>query len=144
MEHTFLIQPGKWRTTGTYIDASNNMSQVSGETNITHSDKWHIQSNIATENSGSEKILNNYQIEPLENGKDYTLWTSENPKVGKLNGKFVFVGSLILSSYISEDASYSGTETLRKLDDNRYATNGFLFKDNEKVSSWSFELQKID
>jgi len=58
--------------------------------------------------------------------------TSENPALGKLIGKFMIIGDTVLSSYISENGIYSGTESLFKIDESTYLNRGFAF--NGKTS----------
>jgi len=41
-----------------------------------------------------------------------------------------------LSSYISENGIYSGTESLFKIDESTYLNRGFAFNGENKLSSW--------
>jgi len=89
------------------------------------------------------RFYNTYSIAPISDQTDYTQWTSENPDLGKLIGKFMIVGDTILSSYISENGLYSGAESLLKIDDNKYLNRGFAFHGKKKLSSWEVTLERI-
>lgn len=53
-------------------------------------------------------------IDPMPDHKDFTHWTSENPALGKLIGKFMVIGDTILSSYTSENGLYPGPKAYLK------------------------------
>lgn len=63
--------------------------------------------------------------------------------MGKLIGKFMIIGDTILSSYISENGIYSGTECLYKIDETKYLNRGFAFNGENKLSSWEVTLERI-
>ena len=89
------------------------------------------------------KFTNRYSIEPIALGKDFTFWSSTNPALGTLLGKFMIIGDTILSSYTSEDGQYSGSESLIFVDKKTYKNRGFVFHNKKKLSSWKVDLSKI-
>lgn len=89
------------------------------------------------------KFFNKYTIEPIGSGRDFTFWTSTNPALGILAGRFMIVSDTILSSYESEDGQYSGIESLIILDSETYRNRGFAFHNQNKLSSWEVELSRV-
>ena len=71
-------------------------------------------------------------------------WRSENPALGTLEGTFVAVDDVILSSYASEDGRFEGAETVRRIEPGRYANRGVLLDRGKPVSRWSMELVRED
>ena len=51
---------------------------------------------------------NRYEIEPMRAGARSTHWTSSNPVLGTLRGRFVLAGDSILSFYSSPTGRYHG------------------------------------
>lgn len=144
MNHTFLFKEAIWKAKGTYSDPNNNIIQVEGETKITHlKDKWSLEGYMKLLIDNPIEFQNNYEIVPFKDGKDFTNWKSYNPALGNLFGKFMIVSECLISSWMSEDKNYSGIETLIKVDYKLYHSRGFAFKGDEKLSSWSVELQRI-
>jgi len=60
-----------------------------------------------------------------------------------LIGKFMIIGDTVLSSYISENGIYSGTESLFKIDESTYLNRGFAFNGENKLSSWEVKLERL-
>ncbi|MGD9202520.1 MAG: hypothetical protein PVI26_13235 [Chitinispirillia bacterium] len=86
---------------------------VSGETKISHEvDSWVLDGFMELSLDMPVRFTNQYSIEPVEKGKDFTFWSSINLALGKLLGKFMIIGDTILSSYTSEDGQYSGSVCL--------------------------------
>jgi hypothetical protein len=83
-----------------------------------------------------------YDVIPFLPDRDYTTWQSLNPAIGKLLGKFIVVDDSIFSFFQSEDARFTGTEYLLKVDDTTYRNRGVLFEADQKGSSWFAELRK--
>ena len=55
---------------------------------------------------------------------------------GKLQGRFVVVGSSILAAYGCESSGYYGSEHLGQLDPNNYRSVGMLMLKDKLVYSW--------
>ena len=141
--HTFLLEEGLWATKGEFFDQQGNPMQMDGSARITHGEElWRCQGTMRLEQMGGGVVefQNNYEIKPFEEGKDYTGWASSNPVHGKLAGLFVIVDDSIISTISSEDGTVSGIEYVVKVSDYHYRSRGFVFKDNEKISSWAAEL----
>ncbi|GAE88521.1 hypothetical protein [Acetivibrio straminisolvens] len=115
MKHSYIFEEGNWKAEGLYFDHENNGVGVYGETTIKHlKDEWVLDGFMELKIEKPVRFFNIYSIKPISDKKDYTEWTSENPALGKLIGKFMIIGDTILSSYISENGIYSGTECLYK------------------------------
>ena len=144
MHHTFLFQEGVWVASGFYTGENNQLIPLRGETTISHQeDIWVNQSRMRILLKNPMEFQSSYEIVPFGSDRNFTTWTSLNPALGRLAGKFVVVDDSILSFFQSEDGQYTGFEYLRKLDDTTYTNRGALFNGGEKGSSWIAELRKI-
>lgn len=144
MKHTFLLEEGTWESNGTYYDERGNAIPVWGRMEISHTGtRWY--------NRGLTRLLlekpveyrNDYEIDPLAPGEEFTAWQSFNPQTGTLWGSFMFVGDSILSSFTSENSEYRGHEYLLQIDEDTYRNRGFSFRGDEKLSSWTVELKRV-
>jgi len=144
MKHSYIFEEGNWKAEGLYFDHENNKVEVYGETTIQHLKyEWVLDGFMELKTDNPVRFFNKYSIKPISDKKDYTEWTSENPALGKLIGKFMIIGDTILSSYISENGIYSGTECLYKIDETKYLNRGFAFNGENKLSSWEVTLKRI-
>ena len=144
MRHTYILVEGKWKAKGVYYDQEANKLEVTGETTIEHlPDEWILDGFMELKTEEPIRFYNKYSIIPKEEDKDFTVWTSVNPALGRLKGKFMIIGDTILSSYISEDGVYSGAECLYRISENKYLNRGFAFNGEEKLSSWAVILERV-
>ena len=142
MEHTFILKPGQWDTAGVIQDAAGTETPVQGYANISHApDIWLNESGM-TPVSGGERITNTYTIQPPAKPGAPMRWSSHNPALGALRGRFVFVGDTIVSIFDTEDGLHSGTELMKQVADDKYVNVGVLLEQGEKVSSWAIELRR--
>lgn len=142
MEHTFLFSEGTWASKGLYYDEFSNPVPVSGQSIIKHKDNvWTNEGYMVLELNNPIRFDNRYEYTQTE--KDFTGWTSFNPALGTLQGKFTFIDDTIISTYISDNGQYSGVECMVKINDTTYTSKGFAFNGSEKLSSWSVVLKKI-
>ncbi len=140
VRHTFLFEEGFWVATGEYFDSVGRPVALEGTARITHGKGlWKSRGVMRLASQGGADIENNFDIRPFE-GRDHTGWTSMNPALGRLTGLFVIVDDTIVSTISSEDGRFSGIECLQKVSDFHYRTRGFIFKGDEKVSSWAADL----
>lgn len=143
IEHTFLFQEGEWKASGTYWTDQGVEFNVEGRTTITHGRrKWVNDGFLRLLLKEPVDFYNRYEIEPFGKGKDWTSWTSYNPKLGTLRGRFMVVDDCILSNYASDDGVTSGYETMQKLDTRTYRAWGFAFSGSRKLSSWAVEMRR--
>lgn len=144
MKHSYILQEASWKAIGVYYDSAGNQFEVYGETAIKHfKDEWVLDGFMEVKLDNPVRFFNKYSITPLPVGKDFTDWTSQNPALGKLIGKFMIIGDTILSSYSSENGLYSGSECLVLLDNGTYHNRGFAFNGDRKLSSWEVTLQRV-
>lgn len=144
MKHTFLFLEGVWIAWGHYFDDTDCALPLEGMTRITHTDELWLNEGEMEIKSGDKpiRIYNRYEIIPFEEGKQHTTWKSLNPDLGELLGRFVIVNDTIISMCRSKNGEYKGTEINLKASDINYKNRGVLFKGNDKLSSWSIDLQK--
>lgn len=141
MNHTFIVEPGEWAAAGMMQDESGAETPMRGVARITHArDAWQNESFMEPASGNGPRISNAYAIEPPAEPGAPARWTSHNPALGTLRGRFVFVGDTIVSVFDSETGSLSGTELLKQVDADKYVNVGVLLKNGLKISSWAFEL----
>lgn len=142
--HTYLLEPGRWRSHGTFVDAGGTAVAVSGESTVVHGEgEWVNETWMRLELPERPVLSSRYQVEPLEPGMTTTLWTSENPTLGMLLGRFVVVADAILSVWSSEDGVHTGTECLALQPGGSYRLHGCLLKESELVSAWALRLERV-
>jgi hypothetical protein len=144
MTHTFLFQEGVWIARGHYFDDMDRILPFDGMVRITHLEGLWLNEGEVEIKMGENpiKIHNRYEIIPLEEGKNQTTWESVNPDLGILLGRSIIVADTIISTCHSEKGEYSGAEFHIKVSDVLYKNRGILLKENDKLSSWSVDLQK--
>ena len=144
MEHTFLFQEGFWSAGGYYFDDMDRPLPLVGTTRITHLEGVWVNEGETEIKAGDKsiKISNRYEIVPFGKDKNHTTWESLNPDLGTLLGRFVIVDDTILSTCHARGGGYTGTELLLKVTETHYKNRGVLFKESDKLSSWSVDLYK--
>lgn len=142
MKHTFLFKEGLWVVKGEYTGADGDTVNMEGETRT-----FHARSSWVTE--GYVRLLmkdapvqfdNRYEITPFDKEKNYTTWKSFNPALGAFSGRFVVVEDTLISTFTSKDNEYSGAEILIQISEMHYRSRGFVFKKEERMSSWAADL----
>jgi hypothetical protein len=144
MTHTFLFQEGVWIARGHYFDDMERVLPLNGTVRITHLEGlWLNEGEVEIEMGESLiKISNRYEIIPPEEGNNQTTWKSLNTGLGILLGRYIIVDDTIISTCCSENGVYTGAEFHLGVSDVRYKNRGILLKGNDKLSSWSVDLQK--
>jgi hypothetical protein len=142
--HTFLFAEGTWRAEGEYSDAGGNRFAASGETTIRHEPgRWRFEAVLRLRGDPARVTHNRYEIEPFAPGARSTHWSSVNPAVGALRGRFVVAGDAILSFYESPTGRYRGFEALVQRDERRYVARGTLLDEDKVLSTWALELSLL-
>jgi len=114
---------------------------VSGETTIRHAEgKWHFEGVLRVRGDRPALQHNRYEIEPFASGARSTHWSSANPVLGTLQGRFVLAGDAILSFYANATGRYRGYECLQQRDERRYSVRGAMMEEDKVVSTWALEL----
>ena len=114
---------------------------MSGETSIRHENgKWRFEGVLRIRGERPALQHNRYEIEPFSQGARSTHWSSSNPVLGPLRGRFVLSGDAILSFYASPTGRYRGFECLQQKDERRYSVRGTLLEEDKVISTWSLEL----
>ena len=86
---------------------------------------------------------NRYEIEPFSAGARSTHWTSVNPAIGALRGRFILSSDAILSFYSSPTGRYRGFESIQQRDTRRYSVRGTLLDEDKVISTWALELTSL-
>jgi hypothetical protein len=117
---------------------------VDGETTIRHEpSRWLFEGVLRVRGERPALHHNRYDIAPFSPGGRSTHWTSNNPAVGALRGRFVLAGDAILSFYASPTGRYRGFECLQKRDATRYTARGALMEEDKVLSTWALELTRL-
>jgi len=144
LQHTFLFEEATWEATGTYYAESQQPIPASGKVKIIHEqDDWINEGVMELAIPSTQPIYNRYEIIPFESDKDSTSFTSLNPALGKIHGKFIIVGDTIISIYNTNDMTFRGTEFISKVNDDLYYAKGVLLHNDQKISSWDMKLTRI-
>jgi hypothetical protein len=86
---------------------------------------------------------NRYEIEPFSPGSFSTHWSSTNPAIGALRGRFVIAGDAILSFYASPTGKYRGYECIQQRGKGRYSVRGTMMDEDKIISTWALELEPL-
>jgi hypothetical protein len=141
LTHTFLLKEGLWRTEGEFLDGTGKATAVQGEAQIRHHpDRWLYEGVMRAATNPPSEHRTVYEIQPLAPGNFATPWVSKSASFGTLNGRFIFVGDVILSAYESATGRYRGQDTLIRRDDKRYSARGALLDGGKILSAWRIEL----
>lgn len=117
---------------------------MDGETSIQHLEaRWLFEGVLRVRGERPALHHNRYEIVPFSPGARSTHWTSNNPAVGALRGRFVIVGDAILSVYASPTGRFRGYESILQLDAARYAARGALLEEDKLLSTWAVELSRL-
>ena len=138
------MKEGTWRAEGEYRDASGRAAPVAGETTIRHEEKrWLFEGVLRVKGDRPALHHNRYEIEPFSPGARSTHWSSTNPAIGALRGRFVLAGDAILSFYSSPTGKYRGFECIQQRDTGRYSARGTLLEEDKVISTWALELTAL-
>ena len=138
------MKEGTWRAEGEYRDASGRAAPVAGETTIRHEEKrWLFEGVLRVKGDRPALHHNRYEIEPFSPGARSTHWSSTNPVIGALRGRFVLSGDAILSFYSSPTGKFRGFECIQQRDAGRYSARGTLLEEDKVISTWALELTAL-
>jgi hypothetical protein len=114
---------------------------VTGETTIRHEEtRWLFEGVLRVKGDRPALHHNRYEIEPLSPGARSTHWSSNNPAIGALRGRFVLSGDAILSFYGSPTGKYRGFECIQQLAASRYTARGAMLEEDKVISTWALDL----
>ena len=117
---------------------------MDGETSIQHlENRWLFEGVLRVRGERPALHHNRYEIAPFSPGARSTHWTSNNPAVGALRGRFVVVGDAILSFYSSPTGRYRGYESIQQRDAMRYTVRGSLLEEDKLLSTWALDLTRL-
>jgi hypothetical protein len=142
--HTFIVQPGRWRAEGKFIDGTGLEIAAAGEAVVEHADeRWLNRSSFSLEDEAHTNVANAYEIVPLADGAAATTFRSVNPALGVLVGQLALIDEVILMTFADASGEVHGSESLARLEQDRYRDVGMMFHGDQLVSSWRFLLQRI-
>ena len=143
LEHSYLLKPGLWEMTGSYVDRNNNSWPQRGQLVITHEpDIWVIEAQLVINTGETQTVNSRYDVQPLAPGAAFTEWKSETGGPEPVLGLFVVVDDTLMSPWHSRSGAYWGQEILIRQSQTEYQGRGFAFLNQEKVSAWSTRLTR--
>lgn len=143
IDHTYLFEPARWEVSGVFVDASGQTLAMEGHAIVLHGDEiWSLTGKTHLTGEPTVEISNDCRIIPFPPGELQTTWTSQNPALGTLKGRFVIVGDTILSFFESDDHRYRGAEWLRRVDANTYENRGVVLEGDGLLSAWAADLRR--
>ena len=117
---------------------------MTGETVIRHEEKrWLFEGVLRVKGERPALHHNRYEIEPFSPGSLSTHWTSTNPAIGALRGRFVIAGDAILSFYASPTGKFRGYECIQQRSKGRYSVRGTMMDEDKIISTWALELEPL-
>ena len=141
MRHLMLLETMNWIASGIYFDEHGKEYKVNGQSKVKRDkERWSISGFMEVLLDTPIKFYNDYEVEPTDDNC-ILKWTSFNPGLGKLCGKFSFIDDAIISDLVSEDEKYSGFEVLTLLNEKTYKAIGICFDGEKRISSWSVILK---
>ena len=144
-KHTFLFNEGRWEARGSFIDERDNRVSVTGEARITHTKKtWVNEALIRLEDSKRTGFSNRYEFEPIGGDRKSGRWKSINSAFGGFSGRLVVVGNYLVITFRSDNGDYEGFEYLEMLKENRYRNVGEIFRSEQRISSWTIQLIRVE
>lgn len=142
-KHTFILESARWLASGEFTGQSGEASAVAGEAVISHERKlWRNTGHMRVAGEAPVEYTNVYEIVPFPHGSAWTCWTSHNPALGRLIGRFVLMSDTIMSIFESEDGTYHGSEAMLQIDPDAYQCRGALLRGGVLVSHWSVALTR--
>ena len=145
LKHTFILEEGLWQTKGVYFDENGAKFALSGQTSIKHEPGlWVELAEMHLRIKGKEpiEIKNEYKITPFEKDGHHTTWIADHPMLGRLTGRMAINDDALVSTFISEDKKFSGSEFFIKFTDSYYLNKGFTFGGQKKLSSWTLDFRR--
>jgi len=142
-EHSYLFEEATWDAEGIFTDANGTQVPVEGAATITHtSDAWLLNTTMLLQGDSAVEVENRYVIMPFSDNRIETSWTSDNPELGRLEGRFTLVEDTLISTFTSPDGRLQGTEILVQIDADSYENRGLLYQDRKLVSTWALSLTR--
>jgi len=146
-DHPFFDHDGPWRAQGWYIEEHGALLSAGGETRLERGDEhWTViaELRIALVDQPDMVFRNAYSFEPPSDSASEVYWTSSNPFLGDIAGRFTVVADAILSLGFAEDGHHILSETLMLTDDDTYEARGALSRDGETVGAWAVTLEPLE
>jgi len=142
-DHTYLFEEATWDAEGIFTDADGNQLPIEGAASISHTpDTWVLSGKLLIQSEPPLELENHYAIAPFRGTRHETSWTSHNPELGRLQGRFVIVEDTLISTFTSPDGDLHGTEVLVQIDADSYENRGLLYQGDRLLSTWAISLSR--
>ncbi|MBS0366035.1 MAG: hypothetical protein JSR67_09455 [Proteobacteria bacterium] len=143
MRHTFLFEPAVWTATGTFRRADGEVLQAVNRTEIAHKPScWLLSGKLKVLATPPAEFVHAYLIEPPGSDGASMKWKFENATFGTLEGRFVVIGSSIMSVYGCQSSGYHGAEHLGQIDPSHYRSTGVLMQREKVAYSWEMLFER--
>lgn len=144
LEHTYLVREGRWKISGQYYNKEGDPTPVEGVAQVVLQEKvWILDAQMQMSGLGSDKIVNRQVFSPPAPGQTVIPFIAQNPRLGRLEGRYTLVDDAILSHYLSQDGPYSGVETLLQQTHDTYLARGALYDGAQLIAAWAVRLTMV-
>lgn len=143
MEHTYLFQNASWRAEGVYHTKEGKTYPMTGGSTLSRTaDAWTLTGFLEVPLTPPARFENTYTISLTENPAELR-WTSVNPALGTLEGRFTVLPGIITSAYTAADGVHSGSEMMMQVSEREYKMQGVLNEDGDPQDWWEGRLVRI-
>ena len=142
-DHTYLFEEGTWDVEGIFTDADGNPLPLEGAVTVTHTEEnWTVCGNMLVQGDPPIEFENHTLIVPFAEGRIETTWTSFNPELGELEGRFTLIEDTLFATFRNADGSLHGSEVLVQVDADSYENRGLLYQEGVLISTWAASLSR--
>lgn len=143
MEHAYLFQSARWRAEGVYHTKDGQTVPLTGETTLSRtSDTWTLTGFLDVALTPPARFENTYTISLTDNPAELR-WTSVNPALGTLEGRFTVLPGIITSAYMAADGVHSGSEMMMQVSESEYKMQGVLNENGDPQDWWEGRLVRV-
>lgn len=147
LDHPLFVHGAAWQAEGWYVEEHGALLSAAGVTEIERGDEhWTVSAELRiTLVDQPDMVFHNaYAFEPPEADTREVYWTSVNPFLGSMAGRFTVVADSIQSLGFAEDGHHIIHETYMLTEDDTYEVRGALSRDGETVGSWAVTLEPLE
>lgn len=147
LDHALFTHAAAWRAEGWYVEEHGALLSAGGAVRIDRDDAhWTVSSELRiTLVDQPDMVFHNaYTFEPPAPDDREVYWTSANPFLGTMAGRFTAIADSILSLGFAEDGHHIVNETYMLTEDDTYEVRGALSRDGETIGSWAVTLEPLE
>ncbi|TAF54736.1 MAG: hypothetical protein EAZ61_05215 [Oscillatoriales cyanobacterium] len=144
MSHTFLLEQGRWKLQGNWLDRNAPPIQVAGRVIVAWSqDDWFSMVTQFTFPKVEREAITLQYRGRLDSGECQYTFVLQHSELGKVEGEGWITPESIVQRYwaINDKQRRSGFETLHRLDDQHYALSSGIMEGLHLISAMDATLE---